>query len=324
MDGPGIPEQIHRAVPTPVLGRVLRPLAARRANTCGGPGPYLALLVNLVCALPVLIWNCAASVDHRHPRGRRRGTGQRVEANPEIPGRIPRRRSRLAEPDLLRRHRLGRHRLLAPGPARPAPGLFLQHGRAAVPGLLLHSFRSRVLPNWIAPSVLPLFCLMVIYWDTRVAAGRSANQTLAHRRPGAGIRRGRDRAQHRPGPEADRPAPAREPGSAAPRARLERRGPRRRRGQTGIARGRQAGLHHRRPLRPGRRDLLLPARGQGDGGDRPAGLLPNRLPGHQPILLLARLREPQRPECHLRPRIGSRPNARPGPVPPKWSSSSSR
>jgi len=36
---------------------------------------------------------------------------------------------------------------------------------------LLHSFRSRVLPNWIAPSVLPLFCLMVIYWDTRWRLG---------------------------------------------------------------------------------------------------------------------------------------------------------
>ena len=38
---------------------------------------------------------------------------------------------------------------------------------------LLHSFHARVLPNWIAPAVLPLFCLMVIYWDTqwRLGAG---------------------------------------------------------------------------------------------------------------------------------------------------------
>jgi hypothetical protein len=28
-----------------------------------------------------------------------------------------------------------------------------------------------VLPNWIAPSVLPIFCLMVIYWDTRWRLG---------------------------------------------------------------------------------------------------------------------------------------------------------
>ena len=37
----------------------------------------------------------------------------------------------------------------------------------------LHSFRSRILPNWIAPSIAPLFCLMVIYWDTQWRLGRA-------------------------------------------------------------------------------------------------------------------------------------------------------
>ncbi len=36
------------------------------------PGPYLALLVNLVCTLPVLIWNHAARLDHRSTCLRRR------------------------------------------------------------------------------------------------------------------------------------------------------------------------------------------------------------------------------------------------------------
>ena len=36
---------------------------------------------------------------------------------------------------------------------------------------LLQTFRSRVFPNWIAPSVVPLFCLMAIYWDTRWRMG---------------------------------------------------------------------------------------------------------------------------------------------------------
>jgi 4-amino-4-deoxy-L-arabinose transferase-like glycosyltransferase/membrane-associated phospholipid phosphatase len=38
---------------------------------------------------------------------------------------------------------------------------------------LLLSFRSRVLHNWIAPSVIPLFALMVIYWDTRWRLGNA-------------------------------------------------------------------------------------------------------------------------------------------------------
>jgi hypothetical protein len=33
------------------------------------------------------------------------------------------------------------------------------------------SFRSRVLPNWIAPAVIPLLCLAVIYWDTKARLG---------------------------------------------------------------------------------------------------------------------------------------------------------
>src|SRR5947208_3421027 len=29
---------------------------------------------------------------------------------------------------------------------------------------LAWTLHSRVLPNWIAPSVVPLFCVMIIYW----------------------------------------------------------------------------------------------------------------------------------------------------------------
>jgi hypothetical protein len=35
----------------------------------------------------------------------------------------------------------------------------------------LYTLHSGVLPNWIAPSVLPVFCVMVIYWDTRWRLG---------------------------------------------------------------------------------------------------------------------------------------------------------
>jgi hypothetical protein len=38
-------------------------------------------------------------------------------------------------------------------------------------GYMLFSFYKRVFPNWIAASVVPLFCLMVVYWQARAAAG---------------------------------------------------------------------------------------------------------------------------------------------------------
>ena len=38
-------------------------------------------------------------------------------------------------------------------------------------GHLIYSFHSRIFPNWIAPAVVPMFCLMVIYWDARWREG---------------------------------------------------------------------------------------------------------------------------------------------------------
>jgi hypothetical protein len=36
---------------------------------------------------------------------------------------------------------------------------------------MLFTFHSKVLPNWIAPSVLPMLCVAAIYWDTRWRLG---------------------------------------------------------------------------------------------------------------------------------------------------------
>ena len=34
-------------------------------------------------------------------------------------------------------------------------------------GYWLYTLHSRVLPNWIAPAIVPLFCLMALYWERR-------------------------------------------------------------------------------------------------------------------------------------------------------------
>jgi hypothetical protein len=41
-------------------------------------------------------------------------------------------------------------------------------------GYLVFTFHSRVLPNWIAASILPSFCLMAVFWESRYRAGVSA------------------------------------------------------------------------------------------------------------------------------------------------------
>ena len=38
-------------------------------------------------------------------------------------------------------------------------------------GYLLYTFRAKAQPNWIAPAIIPLFCLMAIYWSSRWREG---------------------------------------------------------------------------------------------------------------------------------------------------------
>jgi len=38
-------------------------------------------------------------------------------------------------------------------------------------GHWLYSLHSRVQPNWIAPAIVPLSCLMLLYWDARWSGG---------------------------------------------------------------------------------------------------------------------------------------------------------
>jgi hypothetical protein len=38
-------------------------------------------------------------------------------------------------------------------------------------GYTLYTLHSKVQPNWIAAAILPLFCLMAVYWESRYRAG---------------------------------------------------------------------------------------------------------------------------------------------------------
>ena len=135
------------------------------------PGPYLALLINALCMLPVLIWN--------HQHGWITATHVAQDAgvkdvwhfslkplldfigsefllfNPVFSVAIV-----WACIALWRRDRHNPRLVYCFSMGAP---LFLV--------FLLWSLRSRILPNWIAPSVVPLLCLAVIYWDARGRLG---------------------------------------------------------------------------------------------------------------------------------------------------------
>lgn len=136
------------------------------------PGPYLALLINALCAIPVLVWNYQhhwITVSHV------------VHDNAGI--------GNAWKPKLLD-FLVSEFALLNPvffiaaiwaaaafwKRRRQDPRLVFcfSMGAPLFLGYALYSLHSRILPNWIAPSVVPLFCLMTIYWDTRWRLGLRA------------------------------------------------------------------------------------------------------------------------------------------------------
>ncbi|MGA2280233.1 MAG: glycosyltransferase family 39 protein [Verrucomicrobiota bacterium] len=133
------------------------------------PGPWLALLIFLVCTTPVLIWNAQHGwITVHHVAGNAGLHGQWrptmrffwdflfVEAGLLNPvffiGALWAMFAFWKQP----RHKMS--------------GLWLYFFCMGAPvffGYWLWSLHSRILPNWIAPAVVPMFCLMVAYWDER-------------------------------------------------------------------------------------------------------------------------------------------------------------
>jgi membrane-associated phospholipid phosphatase len=138
------------------------------------PGPYLALGVNLLCTLPVIIWNWQHGWITLKHVARHGGVGKAAQPLAkhiswvfELLG---------AEFGLLNpvyfvaalvavvavlRYRRRDARLI----------YFLCMGTPVFLLYVLLALKSRVQPNWVAPAVIPMFCVMVLYWEDRWRSG---------------------------------------------------------------------------------------------------------------------------------------------------------
>jgi 4-amino-4-deoxy-L-arabinose transferase-like glycosyltransferase len=134
-------------------------------------GPWLALLVFLICTLPVLIWNAQHHwITARHVAGNAGLHGQWHPTLRYFWDFI------FQECGLLNPvffvgaiwAMIGFWKLCR---ERPLWLYLFCMGAPVFLGHLLWSLHSRILPNWIAPSVLPMFCLMVVYWDEKFRNG---------------------------------------------------------------------------------------------------------------------------------------------------------
>jgi 4-amino-4-deoxy-L-arabinose transferase-like glycosyltransferase/membrane-associated phospholipid phosphatase len=148
-------------------------------------GPWLALLLAALCLLPVIIWNA-----QRHWI-----TVQHVASD----GGIGRRWQRTFTLDFL----LSEFGLLHPvffsgmvwaalafwreGRRNPFQLFLFSMGAPLFVFYFLWSLHSRVFPNWIAPSIVPLFCLMAVYWDSRRPSVRRAVKPIFSGAIGLGV-----------------------------------------------------------------------------------------------------------------------------------------
>ena len=138
------------------------------------PGPYLALLVNLLCTTPVILWNQQHHWITIHHVASNAGANKPWQ--PSLSHLVDLASFLGMESGLLNpiffiatvwaciafwrrmRHDPRLVYLFSMG----AP-LFLIY--------LFFSLHSPILPNWIAPAVLPMLCVAVLYWDTRWRLG---------------------------------------------------------------------------------------------------------------------------------------------------------
>ncbi|MFO1478491.1 MAG: glycosyltransferase family 39 protein, partial [Verrucomicrobiota bacterium] len=143
------------------------------------PGPWLALAINFACTAPVLVWNAqrhwvtVTHVAERAGAGHGWKPADALRYFTEFIG---------GETGVLnpvffiaaiwaaiafwRRFRNDARLVFLFSMSAP---LFLAY--------LLWSFRSRTLPNWIVPSVIPAYSLMTFYWETRWREGVRAVRT---------------------------------------------------------------------------------------------------------------------------------------------------
>jgi 4-amino-4-deoxy-L-arabinose transferase-like glycosyltransferase/membrane-associated phospholipid phosphatase len=139
------------------------------------PGPWLALLIFLVCTTPVIIWNAQHGWITVHHVASNAGLDKRWQ---------PTMRYFLdflfAEAGLLNpiffAGALWAMLAFWKQPRHKMSGLWLYFCCMGAPlflGYWLYAFHSRILPNWIAPAILPMFCLMVAYWNERRRGAKS-------------------------------------------------------------------------------------------------------------------------------------------------------
>ena len=135
------------------------------------PGPYLGLLVFALCTLPILVWNAQhnwITVEHVSDNaGRAEPWSPTLKYLFDFLGT----QALLLNPFFFVAMIWALFAFWRTEKRNPLFLFFFAMGAPVFLGYAAFSFYKRIFPNWIAPSVLPLFCLMILYWDARWRSG---------------------------------------------------------------------------------------------------------------------------------------------------------
>jgi membrane-associated phospholipid phosphatase len=135
------------------------------------PGPYLALAINLLATLPVVWWNAQQDwIGFAHV-GERGGLDRAWQFTTRYLLDFSAAQVALLNPVFFLAI-LGAVLALRRPAHRSALHLYLfSMGAPLLLACLLYTLRARVHPNWIAPAVIPLLGLAVLYWTRRHIEG---------------------------------------------------------------------------------------------------------------------------------------------------------
>lgn len=146
------------------------------------PGPWLALLILLLCTLPVLVWNAQHGWITVHHVASKAGLHSEWKPTLRYFGEFVGDELALLNPIFCVGAIWATFALFAFRAFRRERPLMLYLFCMSAPvflGHLLYSFRERILPNWIAPALPGLFLLMAVYWNERQREGARYVRPLA-------------------------------------------------------------------------------------------------------------------------------------------------
>lgn len=142
-------------------------------------GPYLALAIMGVCTLPVILWNAQhdwVTLGHLADNARRTGGWQPTL---RFVGEFLVTQAGLQNPVFFVAMLGAVAAFWRHGRRVPLSLFLLSMGAPVFFGYLAFAFYKRVFPNWVAPAVVPLFCLAVVFWYGRWREGARAVRSWA-------------------------------------------------------------------------------------------------------------------------------------------------